>query len=106
MDDTRLTTILVIGALTYALRLLPQLLFVGKTFSDAADRYLRYLSYALICGIISNVLFMTGDHIATAVAPQRAIALAVTVLVAHRTKNAVMGIAVGLVLVLLLAWLR
>lgn len=106
MDGTRLTIIFLIGVLTYALRVVPQLLLVGKQFSDAADRYLRYLSYALICAIISQVLFMAGNQLDVNAAPHRAIALAITIFVAHRTKNATLGMSAGLVFILAFLWLR
>ena len=94
------------GLLAYGARVLPQLFFVGKKFSEAGDRYLRYLSYALICGIIANVLFMAGARFDAPAAPYRSMALGVTVFIAHRTKSALTGMLVGLVLVLLLSWLR
>ncbi len=106
MDSTHLTTIFIIGLFTYALRIVPQLLLVGKQFSEPADRYLRYLSYALICAIVSNVLFMTGNRLDVNAAPHRAIALAITILVAHRTKNATLGMLAGLVFILAFMWLR
>lgn len=106
MDGTRLIVIFVIGLFTYAMRVVPQLLLVGKQFSEAADRYLRYLSYALICAIISNVLFMVGTRWDTDATPHRAIALALTVVVAHRTKNATLGMSAGLVFMLAFLWLR
>lgn len=106
MDGTHLTTIFIIGVLTYALRVVPQLLLVGKKFSEASDRYLRYLSYALICAIISNVLFMAGNRLDVGTAPHRAIALAITIVVAHRTRNAVLGLSAGLVFTLAFLWLR
>lgn len=106
MDGTRLTIIFVIGLLTYAMRVVPQLLLVGQQFSEAADRYLRYLSYALICAIVSNVLFMAGNRWDTDATPHRAIALAITILVAHRTKNASLGMSAGLVFILAFLWLR
>ena len=66
MDETRVTTILAMGVLAYAARVLPQVLFVGKQFPEAWDRFLRYLSYSFICGIISNTLFVTGARITRA----------------------------------------
>jgi branched-subunit amino acid transport protein len=105
MDETRVTVILVMGALAYAARVLPQVLFVGKKFPEAWDRLLRYLSYGFICGIISNILFVSGGRFASEAAPYRAAALAVAIFVAHRTKSAVTGMIVGTTLVLGLSWL-
>gem|GEM_PF-1728270 len=65
MDETRVTVILVMGGLAYAARVLPQVLFIGNKFPEVWDRFLRYLSYSFICGIISNTLFVTGARFDT-----------------------------------------
>ena len=106
MDETRVTVILVMGTLAYAGRVLPQILFVGKKFPEAWDRLLRYLSYAFICGIIANILFVSGGRFASEAAPHRAAALALAIFVARRTKSAVTGMIVGTTFVLMLSWLR
>lgn len=106
MDETRVTTILAMGVLAYAARVLPQVLFVGKQFPEAWDRFLRYLSYSFICGIISNTLFMTGPRFDSGVAPYRATALALAIFVAYRTKSPVTGMIIGTTVVLLLSWFR
>lgn len=104
MDTSRLTTIFVMGSLAYLARIVPQLLFVGRTFSEDGDRYLRYVSYALICGIIANVLFMAGANLDTQAAPRRVLALMVTILSAHRTKSALTGMLIGLACILVFGW--
>ena len=106
MDETRVTVILAMGALAYAARVLPQVLFVGKKFPEAWDRFLRYLSYSFICGIISTTLFVTGSRFDAAAAPHRAVALTLAILVAHRTKSPVIGMIIGTIAVLLLSWWR
>jgi branched-subunit amino acid transport protein len=106
MDETRVTVILVMGTLAYAGRVLPQILFVGRKFPEAWDRLLRYLSYAFICGIISNILFVSGGRFASEAAPHRAVALVLAIFVARRTKSAVTGMIVGTTAVLLLSWFR
>jgi branched-subunit amino acid transport protein len=106
MDETRVTTILAIGVLAYAARVLPQVLFVGKQFPEAWNRFLRYLSYSFICGIISNTLFVTGARFDSGAAPHRAVALALAIFVAYRTKSPVTGMIIGTTLVLLLSWFR
>jgi branched-subunit amino acid transport protein len=106
MAFSRVEMILLLGFSALALRALPQLFLVGKSFPESWDRLLRYLSYALLCGLISVTLFMSGARFEAEAAPQRGIALAVTIAVAYQTKSAVTGMLIGLVLVLLLSWLR
>ena len=55
--------------MAFAVRAVPQILFVGEKFPEAWDRWLRYLSYAFICSIISVTLFMSDGRIETAAAP-------------------------------------
>ena len=106
MDETRVTVILVMGALAYAGRVLPQILLVGQKFPEAWDRLLRYLSYAFICGIISNILFVSGGRFASEAAPHRAVALVLAIFVAYRTKSAMTGMIVGTTFIVMLSWLR
>jgi branched-subunit amino acid transport protein len=105
MEITRIQIILIMGLMAFAVRALPQLCFAGQRFPEVWDRWLRYVSYALICSIISVTLFMSGAHLDTAAAPWRALALALTVVIAHRTKSPVTGMLAGAVLVLMLSWL-
>ena len=105
MEITRSQIILIMGLMAFAMRALPQLFLAGRKFPEALDRWLRYVSYGLICSIISVTLFMSGARLETAAAPRRALALTVAVIVAHRTKSAVTGMIIGAVLVLVLAWL-
>jgi branched-subunit amino acid transport protein len=104
MEITRLEIIVIMGLMAFAVRAVPQLFFVGQRFPEAWDRWLRYLSYGFICSIISITLFMSGGHLETAAAPRRAIALAFTLYLAHKTKSAVTGMLAGAVLVLILSW--
>ena len=106
MAFSRVELILILGLSALVLRALPQLFLVGKSFPDNWDRLLRYLSYALLCGLISITLFMSGARFEAKAAPYRAIALAVTVAIARKTKSAVTGMIVGMVLVLVLSWMR
>lgn len=91
------------GGMAFAMRALPQILDVGEKFPEAWDRFLRYLSYALICSIIAVTLFMAGSRFEAAAAPQRGLALMVTIFVAYRAKSPVTGMIVGTVLVSLLS---
>ena len=102
METTRIAIILIMGLMAFAVRAGPQLFFVGRKFPEAWDRLLRYLSYAFICSIISVTLFMTGARFETQVAPYRGAALAVTIIIAHKTKSPVTGMIIGTIVLLLL----
>jgi branched-subunit amino acid transport protein len=106
MDATRFEIILIMGLMAFGVRILPQVLFVGRKFPDAWERFLRYLSYALICSIIAVTLFISKSHFETHAAPRRGLALAVAIVVAHFTKSAVTGMLSGAILVSLLSWFR
>jgi branched-subunit amino acid transport protein len=47
---------------------------------------------------------MSGTRFETQAAHFRAIALTATIIVAHKTKSAVAGMLIGLIVVLLLSW--
>ena len=106
MAFSRIELILILGLSAFALRALPQLFLVGKNFPETWDRLLRYLSYALLCGLISITLFMSGARFEAEAGPYRGVALAVTIAVAYKTKSAVTGMLVGMMLVLMFSWLR
>jgi branched-subunit amino acid transport protein len=106
MALSRIELILLLGLSAFVLRALPQLFLVGKHFPETWDRLLRYLSYALLCGLISVTLFMSGARFEAEAAPYRGIALAVTIAFAFKTKSAVTGMLVGTALVLLFSWIR
>jgi branched-subunit amino acid transport protein len=103
VEITRLQVIFIIGLMAFIVRAVPQLFFVGEKFPDAWDRWLRYVSYGLICSIISITLFMSGGRIETAAAPARAAALGFTILIAYKTKSAVTGMLAGAALVFALS---
>ena len=104
MELTRSEIIIVLGITALAFRAVPQLFFVGQTFPETWDRLLRYLSYALLCGIISTTLFMQGASLGSDMAPYRATALIVAVIVARKTKSAVTGMLIGTIVVSVLSW--
>jgi len=103
---SRIELILILGLSALVLRALPQLFLVGKSFPGTWDRLLRYLSYALLCGLISITLFMSGARFEAQAAPHRGLALAITIAIAYKTKSAVTGMLVGTVLVLVFSWMR
>ena len=106
MAFSRLEIIFILGLSALVLRALPQLFLVGKNFPEAWDRLLRYISYALLCGLISITLFMAGARFEAEAAPYRGVALAVTLAIAYKTKSAVTGMLAGMVFVLAMSWMR
>ena len=106
MEISRSQIILIMGLMAFAVRALPQLFFVGGRFPEALDRYLRYVSYAFICSIISITLFMSGARFEADAAPWRGLALALTIFIAHKTKSAVTGMIGGVILLLALSWMH
>ena len=104
MAPERLTIVAAMALLSYALRVVPQLLLTGWSFPASWDRYLRLLAYALVAGIVSVALYLSAGHFDASAAPRRTLALAVAVLVTVKTRSAVTGMLVGTVVVLLLSW--
>ena len=106
MELTRAEMILILGVTALAFRIVPQVYFAGDKFPENWDRLLRYISYTLLCGIISTTLFMKGASFESDVAPYRAAALISTIVVARWTGSPVGGLIVGTVLVSVFSWLR
>jgi branched-subunit amino acid transport protein len=106
VEISRIGIILIMGLMAFAVRALPQVLFVGRKFPQSLDRLLRYLSYAFICSIVAVTLFMTAGKFEPDLAPARALALALAIVVAYLTRSAVSGMLGGMLLVLILSWLR
>ncbi|HEY2990773.1 MAG TPA: AzlD domain-containing protein [Candidatus Binatia bacterium] len=105
MAPSRLTIIVGMALVSYALRVIPQLLLTGWGFPPAWDRYLRYLAYGLVASIVSTTLFLSGARFDVAAAPRRTIALAIAVAVAVMTRNAAAGMLIGTIAALLLSWM-
>lgn len=106
MELTRGEIILILGLTALAFRIVPQIYFAGQKFPETWDRLLRYLSYALLCGIISTTLFMKGASFESDSAPYRGAALIATIVVARWTRSALRGLIVGTILVSGFSWLR
>ena len=106
METARITIIIGMALVTYLIRVVPQLFFVGRTFPEAWDRYLRYLAYALMASIVSTSLFLAGSRFESAAAPVRALALLAAVLLASWTKSPLLGMAVGTLLATVIPWLN
>lgn len=94
------------GLVTYLIRLAPQLLMLGRSFPEALDRYLRYLSYALVVSVISVNLFLSGARFDIGAAPRRSFALVAAIIVALMTKSNLIGMLAGTAVVLALSWVR
>ena len=105
MDTARFGVILIIGVMAFAVRAVPQVYLVGRKFPPEWDRFLRYVSYALICSMIGTTLFISGGGFQSRAAPYRAAALAVTIAIARRTKSALAGMLTGAALISALSWL-
>lgn len=103
MAPSRLTIVVGMALVSYALRVVPQLLLTGWSFPPAWDRYLRYLAYAMVASIVSTTLYLTGARFDAGAAPRRSLALVVAVLVASLTRSALTGMLVGTVVTLLLS---
>lgn len=93
------------GAIAYLIRVIPQLFFAGRGFPESFDRYLRYLSYALIVSIISVTLFFTKSRLDWNLAPGRAVALAAAVVLAYGTGKPLIGLFAGTLVALAFSWL-
>ena len=106
MELTRGEIILTLGLTAFAFRIVPQIYFAGQKFPETWDRLLRYVSYALLCGIISTTLFMKGASLESDSTPYRAAALIATMVVARWTRSALRGLIVGTILVSVSSWLR
>ena len=105
MDSARSAIIVGMGLVSYLIRAVPQLFLAGRSFPEAFERYLRYLSYALISSIIATGLFLAGPRFEAAAAPHRALALAGAVLVASWTGKPLLGMLIGAFLAQMLPWL-
>ena len=105
MEFTRIEIILIMGLMAFAVRVLPQVCFVGRQFPEAWDRLLRYISCAFICSIIAITLFISAARFEVEAAPYRGVALAVTIIIARKTRSAATGMLTGMIVVLLLSWI-
>ena len=105
MDTTRVLTIVGMGLVTYLIRVVPQLYLAGRRFPTAFDRYLRYLAYTLMASVIGTSLFFAGAEFELAAAPARGLALLAAVLAAYWSRSALLGLALGLVLVVVFPWI-
>lgn len=101
MVGERIAIILGMGAVTYLLRVFPLLLGTRLTLSPRLIRWFHLLSYSIISSFIWFSL--TKGMVSFTHFRSRGIALLLVILVAMRTKNAILGMGAGIGGVLLLA---
>lgn len=90
-------TFLCIGVLTYAIRLSFILLFGKMTIPSFLMRALRFVPLAVLSAIILPALFLDGSRVNLALGNARLLAGSIAVVVAWRTRNALLTIVVGMV---------
>ena len=91
-------TMVVAGLLTYAIRLSFILLFTKREIPAWLERSLRFVPPAVLSAIIFPELLIQNGNLDASLGNARLIAGLAAILVAWRTKNALMTIVVGMVL--------
>ena len=90
-------TFLCIGVITYAIRLSFILLFGKMTIPSFLMRALRFVPLAVLSAIITPALFLDGSRLNLSLGNARLLAGSIAVVVAWRTRNALLTIVVGMV---------
>jgi branched-subunit amino acid transport protein len=90
-------TFLCIGVITYAIRLSFILLFGKMTIPSFLMRALRFVPLAVLSAIIMPALFLDGSRLNLSLGNARLLAGCIAVVVAWRTKNALLTIVVGMI---------
>jgi branched-subunit amino acid transport protein len=90
-------TFLCIGAITYAIRLSFILLFEKMMIPSFLMRALRFVPVAVLSAIILPALFLDGSRLNLSLGNARLLAGSIAVVVAWRTRNALLTIVVGMV---------
>jgi branched-subunit amino acid transport protein len=90
-------TFLCIGAITYAIRLSFILLFEKMVIPSFLMRALRFVPVAVLSAIILPALFLDGSRVNLSLGNARLLAGSIAVVVAWRTRNALLTIVVGMV---------
>jgi branched-subunit amino acid transport protein len=90
-------TFLCIGLITYAIRLSFILLFGKMTIPSFLMRALRFVPVAVLSAVILPALFLDGSRLDLSLGNGRLLAGSVAVVVAWRTKSALLTIVVGMV---------
>jgi branched-subunit amino acid transport protein len=90
-------TFLCIGLITYAIRLSFILLFEKMVIPSFLMRALRFVPVAVLSAIILPALFLDGSRVNLSLGNARLLAGSIAVVVAWRTRNALLTIVVGMV---------
>src|SRR5205809_2207898 len=95
-------TIIIVGVLTLGIRL-SFMVFMGKTrISPMVQQALRFVPVAVLSALIAPALFLPGGSLNLSFANVRLIAGIIAILVAWRTKNALLTIVTGMTCLLIL----
>ncbi len=98
-------TILAMGAITYSIRLSMFVLAGNRTLPPLMTRALRYVPAAVLTAIIAPELFMPQGALDLSLGNERLIAGLVAILVAWRTRNVLLTIGVGMVVLWVLQFI-
>ena len=90
-------TILGMGLITFTIRMALFLLPAGAQLPEWLLRALRYVPAAVLSAIIAPELVMPGGALDLSLGNERLLAGLVAVLVAWRTRNVLLTVAVGMV---------
>jgi len=99
-------TLILAGMLTYAIRLSFILIFHRIAVPDWLQRALRYVPPAVLTAIIFPELLIQDGRLAISLENGRLIAGLVAILIAWRTKNALLTIVVGMAILWLVQWIH
>ena len=98
-------TMLIAGLLTYSLRLVFIALVGERPAPPLVSRALRFVPPAVLTAIIFPELFMPSGSFNLSLTNARLVAGLVAALVAWRTKNALLTILAGMLVLWLLLWI-
>ncbi len=98
-------TILAAGVITYAIRLSFILVFSRWEIPQWLQRALRFVPPAVLTAIILPELFISSGKLDISLENGRLVAGLVAILVAWRTKNVILTILSGMVVLWLVQWL-
>ena len=89
--------IIAMGVVTFGIRLLPIVLLGRIEIPVVVQRALRFVPPAVLSAIIAPELLMPGGQVSLSLGNARLIAGVLATIVAWRTKNVLLTIAVGMI---------
>jgi branched-subunit amino acid transport protein len=95
-------TIIIVGLLTYGTRLSSIVLLGHKKIPASLSRTLRFVPPAVLSALIFPALLLSSDNQTISLLNERLIAGLIAAIIAWRTKNVMLTIIVGMVVLLLL----